>query len=222
MQVAVNDLRRRRATAAAAWALSLLAHALVLVWWVMPVARRGEAGGAEPVLTVRLLPSQAQAPTVPGVPATTRQSGPPAQAPLTAARSGVVPSPAAKPPSASRPAEPAPEPAPAPTELAKVARAGELTHLPRLPGEPVIDLRDVPHDLDASLWLRLVIDERGKVVHDSVESVQGMPAELVNRLRNAFVGYPYVPGDIDGVPVRSEVVMHLRVREGLATVGGAP
>lgn len=97
--------------------------------------------------------------------------------------------------------------------------AAELTRLPGLPGEPLIDLGDVSDEVSGSMALRLFIDETGRVVRHAAEERRGLPAELVDVLTRAFSSYPYVPGQRHEQAVKSQVVLLIGVREGQAFTG---
>jgi hypothetical protein len=209
--------RRRTATVALAWAASVALHGVVLWAWMPAIPSRQASAPAGPVLSVRLVPAVDEPPR-PQVTLSAEASAGRGR-PEPAQKEQPLPevAPAARAPALDSPASAPLVPAARPERF---YRAGELTHLPRLPGEPLVDLGEVPRDLDAAMALRLFIDERGHVVGHAVEDAEDMPPALVERLRRAFVGYPYVPGDIEGTPVRSEVVMRLRVREGRASALG--
>ena len=92
--------------------------------------------------------------------------------------------------------------------------ARELSRLPALPGDPLIDLGDEAAGLDGSVELRLYIDETGRVVASHVESSEGLPASVSDKLTSAFAGYPYVPGQRNGQAVKSDVTLVIGVRDG--------
>lgn len=98
--------------------------------------------------------------------------------------------------------------------------ASELTRLPRLPGEPAINLGEGSDLLDGSIALRLFIDERGRVVHHRVESREGLPDAIVDKLVTVFAGYPYIAGERQGLAVKCQVLLAIAVREGQAAMGG--
>ena len=99
-------------------------------------------------------------------------------------------------------------------------RASELTRLPGLRGEPVIDLGEGSEMLDGSMALQLFIDETGRVVEHRVESNEGLPDAIVEKLTGAFSGYPYVAGQRQGLAVKCQVTLVIAVRQGQAAMGG--
>ena len=101
-------------------------------------------------------------------------------------------------------------------------RARELTRLPALPGEPLIDLGADVQTLSGSLALELFIDESGRVVERRIESDQGLPSAIVEKLTMAFSGYPYLPGERQGKAVKSRVTLVITVTDGQAAVAGPP
>jgi hypothetical protein len=98
--------------------------------------------------------------------------------------------------------------------------ADELTRLPGLNGEPLIDLGEESQLLTGSVTLTLFIDEIGHVVDHRSEGSEGIPDALVEKLTRAFVGYPYVPGQRQGEAVKSQVTLIVSVREGQAAMSG--
>jgi len=90
----------------------------------------------------------------------------------------------------------------------------ELSRLPALPGDPLIDLGDEAAGLDGSVELRLYIDETGRVVASRIERNEGLPAWVSDKLTSAFAGYPYVPGQRGGQAVKSDVTLVIGVRDG--------
>ena len=69
-------------------------------------------------------------------------------------------------------------------------------------------------DWTAASSCRLYIDETGRVVASHVESSEGLPASVSDKLTSAFAGYPYVPGQRDGQAVKSDVTLVIGVRDG--------
>lgn len=94
--------------------------------------------------------------------------------------------------------------------------ASELTRLPALPGEPLIDLGEDAAVLEGSVALQLFIDETGRVVDSQVEGSHGLPAVVSDKLTRAFAGYSYLPGQRDGRPVKSQVTLIIGIRDGQA------
>jgi hypothetical protein len=98
-------------------------------------------------------------------------------------------------------------------------RASELSRLPGLNGEPLIDLGDAAQALSGDMSLRLFIDETGRVVDHRIEGSQGLPDAVVDKLKRAFAGYPYVPGQRQGQAVKCQVTLAIGVRDGRAAMG---
>jgi hypothetical protein len=98
--------------------------------------------------------------------------------------------------------------------------ASELTRLPALPGEPIIDLGEGSEMLDGSIALQLFIDESGRVVQHRVESNEGLPDAIVDKLTRAFSGYPYIAGQRERLAVKCQVTLVIAVRQGQAAMGG--
>jgi hypothetical protein len=98
-------------------------------------------------------------------------------------------------------------------------RSVELTHLPGLPGDPVIDLGDLSDEVTGNVALRLFINETGQVVNLEIEGGQGLPDGVTDLLTRAFSTYSYVPGQRDGQAVKCQVVLLIGVREGQAFTG---
>lgn len=97
--------------------------------------------------------------------------------------------------------------------------ASELTRLPGLPGDPVIDLGGTSEEVVGNIELRLFIDSKGKVVKKQAEGSSDLPPGIVDAVTRAFVGYPYVPGQRQGIAVNSQVVLIIRVSEGQVSNG---
>ena len=100
--------------------------------------------------------------------------------------------------------------------------AKELTRLPGLEGEPIIDLGDDSQAITGSMALRLLIDETGRIVEHHIEADSTLPAETAEKLERAFSGYRYRPAELRGQPVKSEVTLILSVRDGQAALGVPP
>lgn len=199
---------------AAAWGASLAVHGLVVLSWWPAAPSREATEPAHSVITVRLDPTG----TVPvPVSPNPRRDVPDAKLPEKHAEAvEPTPAPAVPPSLATGMSEPA---SAAHARVDPFLRVGDLTRLPRLPGEPLIDLgaEALP---DGELSLRMWIDARGHVVAHRVEDVSRLSDEVAERLRSAFIGYTYLPAESAGRPVACEVVLRLAVRDGAATALG--
>lgn len=93
-----------------------------------------------------------------------------------------------------------------------------LTEPPWIPGEPVIDLvrlgfRDL--SVSGAIRFQLWIDEFGTVVRVQTLSADGVPEALVESVERLFRSYPYHPGTLNGVPVKSRVQIQVRLQAGM-------
>ena len=94
--------------------------------------------------------------------------------------------------------------------------AAELTKLPALAGEPLIDLGDDASAIGGSVVLQLFIDETGRVVSYRVERSDGLPSAVAEKLWRAFAKYRYIPAERDGQAVKSQVTLVIGVQDGQA------
>lgn len=178
-------------------ALSVAAHALVLAHLRdgpgEPAPAGARSGGTWHV-TVR----------APAAPAAER---PPARQAAPAAAPAVAPEKAGPPPSGAQVAAALPaarEQAPAPVEVPYLPR-GQLTVPPRVLGLVNVPFPDgVTGVVDLRVQVTLFIDEAGLVQRIRVDTPDVHPA-FDRSLRETFGAARFAPGEVDGVPVRSQM-----------------
>ena len=199
-------------------ALAVLAHAAVLTQLQREsaAAPQGQAGGARSFpFRMRMVQQEAAALPVPA-PASV-------EAPAAHSESAALAQPA--PPRAA--AVPAPAQANAPATAAAGAEApyvprGQLTKAPR----PLREI-DVPFPSDVGgivelqVKFSLFIDENGVVRRVQLDRSE-VPAAFAQAIAETFRAIPFRPGEIDGVPVRSQVHLEVEFHAPPAKLQAAP
>lgn len=180
--------------------LALLLHLQLLRWLAPHFAATGERV-QERVLQIRMLP----APVTPAAEA----PGPPVEP---ESHRAATPAPAAL-------SRPAPMPNPTPAEegaAAQVAAPASFTHsLHALTRQPELQgdgpqLVQLPEDMQqpGSILLRLFIDRHGVV--NGVNVLRStLPREIEGQIVLQFYRAAYRPGEIDGEPVDSEMLLQI-------------
>jgi TonB family protein len=190
-------------------ALTLLGHAAVFAWLgtvQTAPAPHGALHGAPPAFQVRPLqpsaPARVEAPAAPDTAAALRGktgSSLPAvsQEPVHAAAAAPAPTAAATTFSDPRAAD------------APYLPRGQLTVPPTLVGHVDVPFPpDVDGTVDLKVRVTLFIDERGKVQKLRLDTPHVHPA-FERSIREAFAAARFNPGELDRVPVRSQVRLEI-------------